>query len=61
MPGDGGHGDAIVFSTDWPSEDWERQKSWCDAWMWLEGNAEPGDTIEVLPPMTGQRLDSYAP
>lgn len=60
MPGDGGNGDAIIFRSDWPPEDWERQKSWWEAWMWLEGTVEPGDTVEVLPAMAGRRDDSYA-
>jgi hypothetical protein len=58
MPGE--EGDAIIFSSEWPTEDWERHKSWHEAWNWLEGNAEPGDTVEVLPVMHGPRADSYA-
>lgn len=61
MPGDGGNGDAIIFSSEWPPEDWQRHKSWHEAWDWLAGNVEPGDMIEVLPPKSGQRLDGYAP
>lgn len=61
MPGDGGDGDAIVFSNDWPDGDWQRLKSWHEAWDWLGGNTEPGDLIEVLPPMSGHRDDSYTP
>lgn len=60
MPGDGGEGDAIIFSSDWPTEDWERHKSSTVAWLWLEGNTNPGDTIEVLPPEPGTRSDDYA-
>jgi hypothetical protein len=59
MPGEDG-GDAIVFSSEWPAGDWERHRSWSEAWYWVGGNAEPGDTVEVLPDMPGQRLDSYA-
>lgn len=44
MPGDG---DAIIFRSGWHG-DYERHKSWHEAWGWLEGNAEPGDTIEVV-------------
>jgi len=60
MPGDGGEGDAIIFSSEWPDGDWERRKSWYEAWVWLEGNVEPGDTVEVLPVMHGVRADNYA-
>ena len=38
MPRDGEHGDAIIFSTDWPAQDWDRHKSWYDAWQWLGGH-----------------------
>jgi len=61
MPGDGGEGDAIIFSSDWPSNDWMRYKSWDEAWMQLSGDCEPGDTVEVLPAMAGQRGNDYAP
>lgn len=59
MDGDGEEGDAIVFSSDWPAEDWERIKSPYEAWQWLGGNTQPGDTIEVLAPVSGLRDDSY--
>jgi hypothetical protein len=50
MPRDGEHGDAMIFSTDWPAQDWDRHKSWYDAWQWLGGSANSGDAIEVLDP-----------
>lgn len=52
-------GDTIIFSTEWPPNDWERHKSWHEAWMWLSGTADPGDTIEILPTKTGTRDDNY--
>lgn len=54
-------GDAIVFSSDWPRGDWEPHEPWIEAWVWLAGNINEGDTVEVLPAMFGERLDSYTP
>lgn len=57
----GADGDAIVFSSDWAPQDWERHRSWHDAWAWIGGSATEGDTVEVLPIKLGIRVDSYAP
>lgn len=49
MPGVDG-GDAIIFGHglgNYPY-DYVRLKSWQEAWAWLGGNTEPGDTVEVL-------------
>lgn len=60
MPGDGEEGDAIIFSDEWRRGDWERHKSWDEAWLWLAGNCEPSDRVVVMPPASGERDDSYA-
>jgi hypothetical protein len=44
------------FSPELPAQDWDRHNSWYDAGQWLGGNANPGDTIEVLDPGTGGSL-----
>lgn len=60
MPGDGDEGDAIIFSSEYREGDWDRHKSSYEAWLWLEGNTNPGDTVTVLESRNGNRLDSYA-
>ena len=52
-------GDAIVFRSDWPNNDWQCHESWDAAWDYLAGNCEPGDTVEVLKEGRGRRLDTY--
>ena len=51
--------DVIVFSTDWDFDDWRRLGSWEEAWEFFAGIAKPFDTVHVLPPVTGQRDNSY--
>lgn len=59
MPGDTGGGDALIYSDKWEPKLYDRHKSWHEAWMWLAGTLEPGDTVKVLPPKTGYRDASY--
>ena len=49
MPGDGEDGDAIIFSTDMSAQDWDRHKSWYDAWQCLGGNAGTGPSAPGTP------------
>jgi len=60
MPGDREQGDTVIFSSHWSHRDWERHKSWEEAWYWLAGNCEPGDRVVVMPSAAGVRADSYA-
>jgi hypothetical protein len=60
MPGDGG-GDAIVFSSEWPADEWRRFKSYYEAWGWVMDDAVGGDTITVLEPHHGRRNDDGPP
>lgn len=63
MPGDGGDGDAIIYSSDWGKERgrdlYERHKSWEEAWAWIAGNIEPRDVVKVKKPKSGHRDASY--
>jgi hypothetical protein len=59
MPGDGGEGDALVYSTKWEPKLYERHKSWEEAWAWIAGNIEPGDKVKVKKPKSGYRDASY--